>query len=62
MKQRGTPVAMSVATEPLMLPLLRAMDATKKGMLAFVGRLGWSPCRTSRKKPQRTACREWFQP
>jgi len=39
-KQEGTPVAMSVAMQQLMLPLLLAMDATKKGLLAFVQQMG----------------------
>jgi len=39
-KQEGTPVAMSVAMQQRMLPLLLAMDATKKGLLAFVQQMG----------------------
>ena len=39
-KQEGPPVAMSVAMQQLMLPLLLAMDATKKGLLAFVQQMG----------------------
>jgi putative transposase len=39
-KQEGTQVAMSVAMQQLMLPLLLAMDATKKGLLAFVQQMG----------------------
>ena len=39
-KQEGTQVAMSVAMQQLMLPLLPAMDATKKGLLAFVQQMG----------------------
>ncbi len=39
-KQMKTPVAMSVAMQQLMLPLLRAMDATKKGLLSFVQQMG----------------------
>jgi hypothetical protein len=39
-KQEGTPVTMSVAMQQLMLPLLLAMDATKKGLLAFVQQMG----------------------
>ncbi len=35
-KQEKTPVTMSVAMQQLMLPLLLAMDATKKGLLSFV--------------------------
>ena len=33
---KETKIAMNVATQQLMLPLLLAMDATKKGLLAFV--------------------------
>lgn len=33
-------VALSMATQQLMLPLLLAMDATKKGLLAFVQQMG----------------------
>ncbi len=39
-KQVKTPVAMSVAMQQLMLPLLLAMDATKKGLLSFVQQMG----------------------
>jgi len=39
-KQEGTPVAMSIAMQQLMLPLLLAMDATKKGLLGFVQQMG----------------------
>ncbi len=39
-KQRTTPIAMTVGTQRLMLPLLLAMDATKKGLLAFVQQMG----------------------
>jgi transposase-like protein len=39
-KQEKTPVAMSVAMQQLMLPLLLAMDATKKGLLSFVQQMG----------------------
>ena len=39
-KQEQTPVTMSVAMQQLMLPLLLAMDATKKGLLAFVQQMG----------------------
>ncbi len=39
-KQEETPVAMSVAMQQLMLPLLLAMDATKKGLLSFVQQMG----------------------
>jgi hypothetical protein len=39
-KQEGTPLALSVATQQLMLPLVLAMDATKKGLLAFVQQMG----------------------
>jgi len=39
-KQEETPVAMSVAMQQLMLPLLVAMDATKKGLLSFVQQMG----------------------
>jgi putative transposase len=41
-KQEATtsPFAMSVATQQLMLPLLLAMDATKRGLLAFVQQMG----------------------
>ena len=39
-KQEGTPVTMGVAMQQLMLPLLLAMDATKKGLLAFVQQMG----------------------
>ena len=39
-KQDTTPVAMSVAMQQLMLPLLLAMDATKKGLLSFVQQMG----------------------
>jgi putative transposase len=38
-KQEG-PVAMTVGMQQLMLPLLVAMDATKKGLLAFVQQMG----------------------
>jgi len=33
-KQEQTPVTMSVAMQQLMLPLVLAMDATKKGLLS----------------------------
>ena len=39
-KQEKTPVGMSVAMQQLMLPLLLAMDATKKGLLSFVQQMG----------------------
>jgi putative transposase len=39
-KQEKTPVTMSVAMQQLMLPLLVAMDATKKGLLSFVQQMG----------------------
>ncbi|MGH7602864.1 MAG: IS256 family transposase [Gemmatimonadaceae bacterium] len=39
-KQEENPVAMSVAMQQLMLPLLLAMDATKKGLLSFVQQMG----------------------
>jgi putative transposase len=39
-KQEATPVTMSVAMQQVMLPLLLAMDATKKGLLAFVQQMG----------------------
>src|SRR5579863_8589651 len=39
-KQEEAPVAMSVAMQQLMLPLLLAMDATKKGLLSFVQQMG----------------------
>jgi len=41
-KQEATTstLAMSVATQQLMLPLLLAMDATKRGLLAFVQQMG----------------------
>lgn len=39
-KQEKTPVTMSVAVQQLMLPLLLAMDATKKGLLSFVQQMG----------------------
>jgi putative transposase len=39
-KQQENPVAMSVAMQQLMLPLLLAMDATKKGLLSFVQQMG----------------------
>jgi putative transposase len=39
-KQEGTPVAMSIAMQQLMLPLLLAVDATKKGLLGFVQQMG----------------------
>lgn len=39
-KQEKTPVATSVAMQQLMLPLLMAMDATKKGLLSFVQQMG----------------------
>lgn len=35
-----TTIAMSMAMQQLMLPLLLAMDATKKGLLAFVQQMG----------------------
>jgi hypothetical protein len=38
--QEETPVGMSVAMQQLMLPLLLAMDATKKGLLSFVQQMG----------------------
>ena len=38
--QEGAPVTMTVAMQQLMLPLLLAMDATKKGLLAFVQQMG----------------------
>src|SRR5450755_2510863 len=39
-KQEENPVAMGVAMQQLMLPLLLAMDATKKGLLSFVQQMG----------------------
>jgi putative transposase len=39
-KQEATPVTMSVAMQQVMLPLVLAMDATKKGLLAFVQQMG----------------------
>src|SRR5450432_1888190 len=39
-KQQENPVAMSTAMQQLMLPLLLAMDATKKGLLSFVQQMG----------------------
>lgn len=39
-KQEKTPVTMTVAMQQLMLPLLLAMDATKKGLLSFVQQMG----------------------
>jgi hypothetical protein len=39
-KQQENPVAMSTAMQQLMLPLLLAMDATKKGPLSFVQQMG----------------------
>ena len=39
-KQEATPIAMTVGMQQLMLPLLVAMDATKKGLLAFVQQMG----------------------
>jgi len=39
-KQETTPGTMGVAMQQLMLPLLLAMDATKKGLLAFVQQMG----------------------
>jgi len=39
-KQEARSVAMSVAAQQLMLPLLLAMEATKKGLLAFVQQMG----------------------
>jgi len=39
-KQEGAPVTITVAMQQLMLPLLLAMDATKKGLLAFVQQMG----------------------
>jgi putative transposase len=38
--QEKTPVAMSMAMQQLMLPLLLAVDATKKGLLSFVQQMG----------------------
>jgi len=39
-KQEATPLTMTVGMQQLMLPLLIAMDATKKGLLAFVQQMG----------------------
>src|SRR5665811_1204226 len=39
-KQQESPVAVSTAMQQLMLPLLLAMDATKKGLLSFVQQMG----------------------
>src|ERR1700689_3721379 len=39
-KQEETSVAMSAAMQQLMLPLLLALDATKKGLLGFVQQIG----------------------
>jgi putative transposase len=39
-KQGARSVAMSVAAQQLMLPLLLAMEATKKGLLTFVQQMG----------------------
>ena len=38
--QEGTSFAMTIGMQQLMLPLLVAMDATKKGLLAFVQQMG----------------------
>jgi len=38
--QETTPITMTAGTQQLMLPLLLAMDATKKGLLAFVQQMG----------------------
>jgi transposase-like protein len=39
-KKQETPVTISIAMQQLMLPLLFAMDATKRGLLAFVQQMG----------------------
>jgi putative transposase len=39
-KRTETTIAMTTAMQQLMLPLLLAMDATKKGLLAFVQQMG----------------------
>src|SRR5271166_1853592 len=39
-KQETTELVMGVAMQQLMLPLLLAMDATKKGLLSFVQQMG----------------------
>ena len=39
-KQEETPRTMSVAMQQLMLRLLVAVDATKKGLLSFVQQMG----------------------
>jgi len=39
-KQEAAPVTMSVAMQQLMLPLLLAVDATRKGLLSFVQQMG----------------------
>lgn len=39
-KQETMPVPMTAAMQQLMLPLLLAMDATKKGLLTFVQQMG----------------------
>jgi putative transposase len=39
-KQEKTPVTMSVGMQQVMLPLLLAMEATKKGLLSFVQQMG----------------------
>lgn len=39
-KQEATPITMTDGMQHLMLPLLIAMDATKKGLLAFVQQMG----------------------
>ena len=36
-------IAMSVTMQQLMLPLLLAMDATKRGLLSFVQQMGGEP-------------------
>ena len=39
-KKQGNVIAMSVAMQQLMLPLVLAMDATRNGLLAFVQQMG----------------------
>ena len=39
-KNQEGPIAMTLGVQQLMLPLLLAMDATKKGLLAFVQQMG----------------------
>jgi len=39
-KQEATPFTMSIAAQQLVLPLVLAMEATKKGLLSFVQQMG----------------------